>query len=128
MNAFRATVLVLLVLTVGLMFYAFVELIPARQNEYQMYQTQLKINEYEQRQMEHEARMARMGADADTPEMAAARAAAAEEDKKSEEELTHAEEHSVIASVKRRQEIDAAAAAADEEDAAAAAALGTVTA
>lgn len=127
MNAFRATVLVLLVLTVGLMFYAFVELIPARQNEYQMYQTQLKINEYEQRQMEHEARMARMGADADTPEMAAARAAAAEEDKKSEEELTHAEEHSVIASVKRRQEIDAAA-AADEEDASAAEALGSVTA
>ncbi|MBR5186173.1 MAG: 2-hydroxyacyl-CoA dehydratase [Akkermansia sp.] len=126
MNAFRATVLVLLVLTVGLMFYAFVELIPARQNEYQMYQTQLKINEYEQRQMEHEARMARMGADADTPEMAAARAAAAEEDKKSEEELTNAEEHSVIASAKRRQEIDAAA--NDEEDASAAAALGSVTA
>ncbi len=126
MNAFRATVLVLLVLTVGLMFYAFVELIPARQNEYQMYQTQLKINEYEQRQMEHEARMARMGADADTPEMAAARAAAAEEDKKSEEQLTNAEEHSVIASAKRRQEIDAAA--NDEEDASAAAALGSVTA
>ena len=49
MNAFRATVLALLVLTVGLMFYAFVVLIPARQDQYQMYQTQLKINEYEQR-------------------------------------------------------------------------------
>ena len=128
MNAFRATVLVLLVLTVGLLFYAFVVLIPARQNEYHMYQTQLKINEYEQRQMEHDARMARMEADADTPEMAAARAAAAEEDKKNAEELTNAEEHSVIASAKRRQEIEAAAADADEEDAASAAALGSVTA
>lgn len=129
MNAFRATILALLVLTVGLMFYAFVVLIPARQNEYQMYQTQLKINEYEQRQMEHEARMTRMGADTDTPEMAAARAAAAEEDKKNAEELTNAEEHSVIASAKRRQEIEAAsAAAAEEEDSSSAASLGSVTA
>ncbi len=129
MNAFRATILTLLVLTVGLMFYAFVVLIPARQNEYQMYQTQLKINEYEQRQMEHESRMTRMGADTDTPEMAAARAAAAEEDKKNAEKLTNAEEHSVIASAKRRQEIEAAsAAAAEEEDSAEAASLGSVTA
>lgn len=129
MNAFRATILVLLVLTVGLMFYAFVVLVPARQNEYQMYQTRLKINEYEQRQMEHEARMARMETDADTPGMAAARAAAAEEDKKNAEELTNAEEHSVIASARRRQEIEAAAEDAPaDEDAAAATALGSVTA
>ncbi len=129
MNAFRATILVLLVLTVGLMFYAFVELIPARQGEYQMYQTQLKINEYEQRKMEHDARMSRLKADADTPEMAAAREAAAEADKKNEADLTKAEEHSVIASVKRRQEIEAAADAASEADAAAeSASLGAVTA
>lgn len=129
MNAFRATILILLVLTVGLMFYAFVVLIPARQGEYQMYQTQLKINEYEQRQMEHEARMTRMKADADTPEMAAARAAAEEEDKKNAADLTSAEEHSVIASAKRRQEIEEAASApAAEDDASAAASLGAVTA
>ncbi len=126
MNAFRATVLALLVLTVGLMFYAFVVLIPARQDQYQMYQTQLKINEYEQRQMEHDARMARLGATVDTPEMAAARAAAAEEDKKNEAELTAAEENSVIASAKRRQEIEEAATAA--EDAAKPTTLGSVTA
>ena len=63
MSAFRITILVLLSLTVGLMFYAFVVLLPARQDQYQMYQTQLKINEYEKRQLEHEARMARLGAD-----------------------------------------------------------------
>ena len=126
MNAFRATVLALLVLTVGLMFYAFVVLIPARQDQYQMYQTQLKINEYEQRQMEHDARMACLDASVDTPEMAAARAAAAEEEKKNEAELTAAEENSVIASAKRRQEIEEAATAA--EDAAKPESLGAVMA
>lgn len=125
MNAFRITVLVLLSLTVGLLFYAFVELLPARQEQYQMYQTQLRIDEYEKRQQEHDARMARLGAVVDTPEIAAARAAAAEEDKKNEADLTAAEEHSVIASVKRRQEIEEAANAAEE--AAQPSTLGTVT-
>ncbi len=126
MNAFRATILVLLALTVGLMFYAFVVLIPARQNQYQMYQTQLKINEYEQRQMEHDARMARMGADVDAPAVAAARAEAAAEEKKNEEDLNKAEEQSVIASAKRKQEIEETATAA--EDATVPSSIGSVTA
>ena len=125
MNGFRVTILVLLALTVGLMFYAFVVLLPARQDQYQMYQTQLKINEYEKRQQEHEARMARLGADTDTPEVAAARAAAEAEEKKNAADLTAAEEQSVIASVKRRQEIEEAANAAEE--AAQPSTLGTVT-
>ena len=111
MNAFRATILVLLALTVGLMFYAFAVLLPARQEQYQMYQTQLKINEYQQRHQEHEARMARLGADADTPEVAAARAAAEAEEKKNEADLTAAEEHSVLASARRRQEAEEAVSA-----------------
>lgn len=114
MNGFRVTILVLLSLTVGLMFYAFVVLLPARQGQYEMYQTQQKINEYEKRQQEHEARMAGMAADAETPEVAAARAAAEQEARKNEADLTAAEESSVIASVKRRQEIEQAAAAAEE--------------
>lgn len=114
MNGFRVTILVLLSLTVGVMFYAFVVLLPARQNQYEMYQTQQKINEYEKRQQEHEARMAGMAADAETPEVAAARAAAEQESRKNEADLTAAEESSVIASVKRRQEIEQAAAAVEE--------------
>lgn len=125
MSAFRVTILILLSLTVGLMFYAFVELLPARQSQYEMYQTELKIKEYEKRQQEHEARMARIGADVDAPEVAAAKAAAAEEDKKNAADLTAAEEHSVIASVKRRQEIEESANAAEE--AAAPSVLGVVT-
>ena len=125
MNGFRVTILVLLSLTVGLMFYAFAVLLPARQDQYQMYQTQLKINEYEKRQQEHEARMARLGVEVDTPEVAAAKAAAAEEEKKNVADLTAAEEHSVIASVKRRQEIEEASNAAEE--AARPSTLGTVT-
>ena len=113
MNAFRASILVLLALTVGLMFYAFAVLLPARQEQYQMYQNQLKINEYQQRQQEHESRMARFDADADTPEVAAARAAAEAEAKKNEADLTAAEESSVLASARRRQaaeEVESAAA------------------
>ncbi len=126
MNAFRATILVLLALTVGLMFYAFAVYLPGRQEQYQMYQTQLKINEYQQRQQEHEARMARLDAGNDTPEVAAARAAAEAEARKNEEELTAAEESSVLASARRRQEVDEAAAAVEEV--AQPAALGQVTA
>lgn len=113
MNAFRASILVLLALTVGLMFYAFAVLLPARQEQYQMYQNQLKINEYQQRQQEHESRMARFDAKADTPEVAAARAAAEAEAKKNEADLTAAEESSVLASARRRQaaeEVESAAA------------------
>lgn len=126
MNAFRAVVLALLIIAVGIIFYAFTEVIPARQAQYQMYQTQLKINEYEKRQQEHDARMALLGAESDAPEVAAARAAAEEEAKKNEADLTAAEEHSVIASAKRRQEIEEAATAA--EDAAKPSSLGAVTA
>lgn len=126
MNAFRATILVLLIATVGLMFYAFTVLLPARQTQYEMYQTQLKINEYEKRQQEHDARMSRLETDVDAPEVAAARAAAEEEAKKNEAELNAAEESSVLASAKRRQEIEEAATAA--EDAAKPSPLGAVTA
>lgn len=126
MNAFRATILIMLILTVGLMFYAFTVLLPEQKNQYQMYQNHLKINEYEKRQQEHDARMARLGADSDTPEVAAARAAAEEEARKNAEALTAAEESSVIAFAKRRQEIEQAATAA--EAAATPSSLGAVTA
>jgi hypothetical protein len=126
MNAFRAVILALLIIAVGIIFYAFTEVIPARQAQYQMYQTQLKINEYEKRQQEHDARMALLGSQTDAPEVAAARAAAEEEAKKNEADLTAAEEHSVIASARRRQEIEEAATAA--EDAAKPSTLGAVTA
>ena len=116
MNAFRASILVLLALTVGLMFYAFAVLLPARQEQYQMYQNQLKINEYQQRQQEHESRMARFDADADTPEVAAARAAAEAEAKKNEADLTAAEESSVLASARRRQAAEEVESAAAEPD------------
>lgn len=127
MNAFRASILVLLVLTVGLMFYAFAVLIPARQEQYQMYQNQLKINEYQQRQQEHESRIARFDADADTPEVAAARAAAEAEAKKNEADLIAAEESIVLASARRRQAAEEAENAA-EESSLASTSLGVVTA
>lgn len=126
MNGFRATILVLLIATVGLMFYAFTVLLPAREAQYSMYQNQLKINEYERKQQEHDARMSRLEATVDAPEVAAARAAAEAEEKKNEAELNAAEESSVLASAKRRQEIEEAATAA--EDAAKPSPLGAVTA
>ena len=128
MNGFRATILVLLIVTVGLMFYAFTVLLPARQEQYQMYQTQLKINEYEKRQQEHGARMARLNSQNDAPEVAAARAAAEEESKKNEADLTAAEESSVIASAKRRQEVESFTVEDEPEDTESSVHLGAVTA
>lgn len=130
MNGFRVTILVLLCLAVGLMFYAVAVLLPARQDQYELYQTQQKIQEYQQRDEAHRARMAQLQPEVDAPEVANARQAVESAAREQEMKLTEAEEQSVIASAKRKQQISAARkeAKAAAQDAAAVTALGTVAA
>lgn len=130
MNGFRVTILVLLCLAVGLMFYAVAVLLPARQDQYELYQTQQKIQEYQQRDEAHRARMAQLQPEVDAPEVANARQAVESAAKEQEMKLTEAEEQSVIASAKRKQQISAARkeVKAAAQDAAAVTALGTVAA
>ena len=49
MNGFRITILTLLCLSVGLMFYAVLFVIPSWQGNYDAYQSSLKLAEYEKR-------------------------------------------------------------------------------
>ncbi|MGN0869299.1 MAG: hypothetical protein ACI4O9_07225 [Akkermansia sp.] len=104
MNAFRVTLLVLFCLTVGLLFYAVTVLIPARQEQYELYRTNLKINEYQQRNSEHAARMAQLNPEVEAPEVSTARSEAEEAENRRRQELTEAEESSVLASAKRKEE------------------------
>lgn len=124
MNGFRVTILVLFCLTVGLMFYAVTVVIPGRQEQYELYRTMQKSNEYRQRNAEHLARMEQLGPDVEAPEVSNARSEAEEGERKRQQEINEAEESSVLASARRKEEERTARAAAEE--AAAPAALGRV--
>lgn len=124
MNGFRVTILVLFCLTVGLMFYAVTVVIPGRQEQYELYRTMQKSNEYRQRNAEHLARMEQLGPDVEAPEVSTARSEAEEGERKRQQEINEAEESSVLASARRKEEERTARAAAEE--AAAPAALGRV--
>lgn len=108
MNGFRVTILVLLCLTVGLMFYAVTVVIPGKQEQYELYKAGLKIDEYQQRNAEHMARMEQLGPNVESPEMLTARTAAEEAQKAREQQLNEAEEAGVLAAARRKQEAEQA--------------------
>lgn len=114
MNGFRITILVLFSLTVALMFYAVTVVIPARQDQYDMYQTMQRSNAYDQRNAEHRARMEQLGPDVEAPEVSEARNEAEEAERKRQQEITEAEESSVLAAARRKEEERAARDAAEE--------------
>lgn len=124
MNGFRVTILVLFCLTVALMAYAVTVVIPGRQEQYEVYRTLQKSNEYQQRNAEHLARMEKLGPDVEAPEVETARSEAEESERKRQQEINEAEESSVLAAARRKEEERAAREAAEE--AAAPAVLGRV--
>lgn len=125
MNGFRVTILVLFTLTVALMAYAVTVVIPARQEQYEVYRTMQRSNEYQQRNAEHRARMEKLGPEVEAPEVETARSEAEESERKRRQEINEAEENSVLAAARRKEEERAARDAAEE--AAAPAVLGRVT-
>lgn len=125
MNGFRVTILVLFCLTVALMAYAVTVVIPARQEQYDVYLTLQKSNEHQQRSEAHRARMAKLGPEVEAPEVETARSEAEEAEQKRRQEINEAEENSVLAAARRKEEERAARDAAEE--AAAPAVLGRVT-
>lgn len=114
MNGFRITILVLFSLTVALMFYAVTVVIPARQDQYDMYRTMQRSSAYDQRNAEHRARMEQLGPDVEAPEVSEARSEAEEAERKRQQEITEAEESSVLAAARRKEEERAARDAAEE--------------
>lgn len=125
MNGFRITILVLFSLTVALMFYAVTVVIPARQEQYELYHTMQRSNEYQQRNAEHRARMEQLRPEVETPEVSEARNEAEESERKRQQEINEAEESSVLAAARRKEEERAAREAAEE--AAAPTPIGRVT-
>ncbi len=104
MNGFRVTILVLLCLAVGLMFYAVMVIVPGWQNQYSEYQASMKIAEYQQNNDRHRQRMEQFSPDAEAPEVASARTMAEESARKDEQALNEAEESNVIAAARRKEE------------------------
>lgn len=126
MNGFRVTILTLLCLAVGLMFYAVLFVVPSWQEQYNAYQSTLKISEYEKKSDIHRQQMMAYDTSNESPEVEQARLDQEAAAKRGEEALTEAEETNVVAAAKRREEAARAQAEAEAARKAAQPTIGTV--
>lgn len=130
MNGFRITILTLLCLALGLMFYAVLVLVPSWQGEYNAYQADKRLSQYDRKSDIHRQQMVTYDPSFEAPEVQKARLAAEEAALINEKAVIEAEENNVIAAAIRQEETERAR--AEQEAAAAAAAearnptLGTV--
>lgn len=115
MNGFRITILTLLCLSVALMFYVVLYVIPGWQEEYNTYQAVSRISEYDKKSDIHLQQMQALDPSVETPEQEQARLAAEEEARRSEISLQEAEESVILAAAKRREEAAQAKARAEAE-------------
>lgn len=115
MNGFRVTILTLLCLSVGLMFYVVLYVIPSWQDEYNTYRSNMRISEYDKKNDMHRQQMLALDPSAESPEEEAARLAEEEAARLNEQSLQEAEENIIIAAAKRREEAAQAQARAEEE-------------
>ena len=104
MNGFRITILTLLCLTVGLMFYAVLFVVPSWQDQYNAYQSTLRIAEYEKKSDIHRQQMLAYDPSVESPEVQQARLDQEAAARRSEAALNEAEETNVLAAAKRREE------------------------
>ena len=116
MNGFRITVLTLLCLSVGLMFYAVLFVIPAWQGEYSAYQSSLRIEEYQKKNDIHRQQMQVYDPNVEAPEVEQARLEQEEAARRDEASLNEAEESNVVAAAKRKEEVARAAASRQQDE------------
>lgn len=130
MNGFRITILTLLCLSVGLMFYAVLFVIPSWQEEYRIYQSSVRIAEYEKKNDIHKQQMQEYEPTVESPEVKRARLEQEEAARRNEVTLNQAEENNVVAAAKRKEEAARAEAERRQREAAnpANAVIGVVTA
>lgn len=126
MNGFRVTVLTLLCLAVGLMFYAILFVVPSWQEQYNAYQSTLRISEYEKKSDIHRQQMMAYDTSNESPEVEQARLAQEAAAERDEKALNEAEESNVVAAAKRREEAARAQAEAEAAQKAAQPTIGTV--
>ncbi len=118
MNGFRITILTLLCLSVGLMFYAVLFVIPEWQGNYEAYQSSLKLAEYEKKNDIHRQQMMAYDPAVEAPEVEQARLEQEEAARRNEATINEAEENNVVAAAKRKEEAARARAARQEKQAA----------
>ena len=119
MNGFRITILTLLCLSVALMFYVVLVVIPGWQGNYNAYQSSLRIAEYEKKNDIHRQQMLTFDPSFEAPEVEQARLDQEEASQRDEQALNEAEESNVVAAARRREEEARAAALKEEADRAA---------
>lgn len=126
MNGFRITILTLLCLAVGLMFYAVLVVIPGWQEQYSVYQSTLRISEFEKKSDIHRRQMLAYDPDQEAPEVQQARLDQEEAARRSEAALNEAEESNVVAAARRREENARAESEAAAKESAASPVIGLV--
>lgn len=117
MNGFRITVLTLLCLSVGLMFYAVLVVIPSWQVDYSAYQSSLKFAEYEKKNDIHRQQMMAYDPSVEAPEVEQARLEQEAAARRDEASINEAEESNVVAAAKRKEEAARARASRQKEEA-----------
>lgn len=104
MNGFRITILTLLCLSVGLMFYTVLFVIPDWQEQHRAYQSSLRIEEYQKKNDIHRRQMVVFDPSYEVPEVEQARLGAEEAVRRGEQTLNDAEESNVLAAARRNEE------------------------
>ena len=106
MNGFRITILALLVLVVGLMFYVVFVTLPSRQADYNIYQISQQVAQNEREAASHRERISAFGEAAEQNELSSAYAEAEAADREAVRNVSDAEEQSVLAEARRRAEAE----------------------
>ena len=118
MNGFRITILTLLCLSVGLMFYAVLFVIPSWQGNYDAYQSSLKLAAYEKKSDIHRQQMMAYDPEVEAPEVERARLEQEAAARRDEATINEAEENNVVAAAKRKEEAARVRAVQQKEEAA----------
>lgn len=127
MNGFRITILALLVLVVGLMFYVVFVTLPGQQADYNIYQISQQVAQNEREAASHRERVSEFGEAAEHNELSSAYAEAEAADREAVRNVSDAEEQAVLAEARRRAEAEAAAQAAAQTGSQTDGAIGLVT-
>lgn len=126
MNGFRITVLTLLCLSLGLMFYAICFVVPSWQGEYNAYQLSLRTSEYDRKSDIHRRQMVNYAPSYESPEVVQARQEVEATARQGEQAVVEAEENNVLAAARRREEIARERQKAENDDVVSTATIGLV--
>lgn len=115
MNPFRIIILLLLTISLGMMGYIVLVVIPDRQTEYAQYQSTLQMARFNERNDAHQARMDQIAPRTEGGDLKTASDELAQAQLAREAALAEAEERNIIAAARAKEEQAAAEAAAAAE-------------